>query len=230
MGQALHPDELNRFSLLSRELLTWNGRMSLTAVTEPDDVQVKHFLDSLTVASVVKDELPQETGRLVDVGSGGGFPGLPLAIVLPWLDVILMEATAKKVRFLNHTIGVLALPNARALYGRAEQLARDDTQREVYDIAVARAVGSAATLVELLAPLLRFGGLAILMKTHAAVDRELDAAAAALSKLHAEVEKIHSVQVPGLDDRALVLIRKKAATPPEFPRRPGVPERRPLTR
>lgn len=224
----MQPDQLRCFALLSQELISWNQRVNLTSVTDPDDVQVRHFLDSLTIVPVVQDELSSGSGRLIDVGSGAGLPGLAVAIALPWLDVVLLEATAKKVRFLEHALGALGARNARALYGRAESLARQAEHREAYDVAVARAVGSTATLVELLTPFLKVGGMAVLMKTHAALDAELDQAADALEKLLADVEAVRETQVAGLDNHALLLIRKHGPTPAEYPRRPGVPDRYPL--
>lgn len=202
--------------------------MNLTSVTDPSEIEVKHFLDSLTLAPAVQ-ELAHGTGRLADVGSGGGFPGLPLAIAFPWLRVSLMEATAKKIDFLRHVVRELRLTNAHVVHGRAEMLAREADQRESYDLATARAVGSTATLVELLTPFLRVGGVALLMKTGAAAASEVHDAAGALRQLFAEVEEIRGVDAPGLADRALIVIRKKAPTLPDYPRRPGVPERRPLT-
>jgi 16S rRNA (guanine527-N7)-methyltransferase len=228
LGIDLDREQLGRFSILSRELRAGNQRANLTALTDRGDVEIKHFLDSLTVAPIIQQELPAANGRLVDVGSGGGFPGLALAIALPWLQVMLVEATAKKVRFLEQVTETLQLSNVGVLQGRAEALA-DGEQREGFDIATARAVGSAATLVELLTPFLRVGGLAVLMKTRSAVQGEIVAAAGALERLHAVVEGIHDVQVKGLDERVLVLVRKTRPTPPGYPRRAGVPERRPLT-
>jgi len=228
LGLQLHPDQLRCFALLSQELISWNQRVNLTSVTNPDDVQLRHFVDSLTIVPVVQGELSSGSGRLIDVGSGAGLPGLAVAIALPWLDVALLEATAKKVRFLEHAVETLRARNARVLHGRAESLARQAEHREAYDVAVARAVGSTATLVELLTPFLTVGGIAVLMTTRAALDAELDRAAGALEKLHADVEAVRGTHVAGLDNHALLLIRKHGSTPTEFPRRPGVPERHPL--
>ena len=228
LGLELHPEQLRRFAMLSTELAAWNTRVNLTSVTDPDDVQVRHFLDSLAIVPIVERELASRSGKLIDVGSGGGFPGLPVAIALPWLDVALLEATAKKVRFLEHAVGTLAIDNARAIQGRAESVAHLVEHREAYDIAVARAVGSVATLIELLVPLLKVGGGAILMKTKSALELELGGAEGALTKLNAGVEGVFETSVPELENHVLVLIRKHGPTPAGYPRRPGVPERHPL--
>ncbi len=228
IGLDLDGEQLRRFALLSRELREWNERVNLTSVTDPSEIEVKHFLDSLTLAPLVQQQA-HGTGRLVDIGSGAGFPGLPLAIAFPWLRVSLMEATAKKVHFLRHVVQELRLTNVDAMHGRAEALAREADHREAYDLAAARAIGNTATLVELLTPFLRVGGLAILMKTRAAAASEINDAAGALQRLWAVVEEIRDVDVPGLTDRALVVIRKHRVTPTDFPRRSGVPARRPLT-
>jgi 16S rRNA (guanine527-N7)-methyltransferase len=228
LGLELSPHQIRRFAILARELIAWNARFNLTSITDPDDVQLRHFLDSLAVAPIVQRELPSRRGQLIDVGSGAGFPGLPLAIALPWLEVTLLEATAKKVRFLEHAVAALGVRNVRALAGRAESVAHRSEDRETYDVAVARAVGSAATLIELLIPLLKVGGIAVVMKTRTTLDVELGQARGALARLSASVEGALETPVMGLDDHVLVAIRKNGSTPAEYPRRPGVPARHPL--
>jgi 16S rRNA (guanine527-N7)-methyltransferase len=223
----LGADQLSRFAGFSRELLAWNEHMSLTAVTDPEKIQVKHFLDSLTLVPVLR-QAGADRKRLVDIGSGNGLPGIAIAIAMPFLPVTLVEATGKKARFLRHAAERLGLDNVQVRTGRAEQLGHELREREAYDFATARAVGGAATLVELLTPFLCIGGLAILMKTEEAVEAEIGAAAQALTTLGCEVEGIRRIDLPQLERRVLVTVRKHAATPPEYPRRPGVPERRPI--
>ncbi len=229
LGLDLDSEQIRRFSLLYEELIAWNQRVNLTTVTAPDDVQVKHFLDSLTAAAVLGEELSGGTSRLVDVGSGAGLPGLALAIALPRLQVALLEATAKKARFLEHVVGVLDSGNVGVLHGRAEEMAHDPTHREAYDVGTARAVGKVGTLVELVTPFLRVGGLAILMKTRAALGSELAEARGALERLRSDVEGVRDVGMPGIEDHVLILVRKRGSTPSEYPRRVGLPGRRPLT-
>ena len=218
----LGADQLSRFALFTQQLLAGNEHMNLTAITDPEEIQVKHYLDSLTVVPLLR-QAGADRRRLVDVGSGNGLPGLAIAIAVPSLQVTLVEATGKKARFLQHASEELGLRNVRVRPGRAEQLAHETGEREGYNFATARAVGATATLVELLTPFLRIGGLAILMKTEEAVEAEIGAAAEALTKLGCQVEGLRRIGLPGLEGRVLVTVRKHAATPREYPRRPGVP-------
>jgi len=228
LGLDLQRGQVRLLAAFASLLLARNKRVNLTAVTDLVDVQSKHLLDSLTLAPVLKTELTARQSSLVDVGSGGGLPGVPLAVALPELRVALVEATGKKAEFLAHVVRELQLDNVRVLHGRAEHLAHQTECREAFDVATARAVGGSATLVELLMPFVRVGGLAVLMKTRAALTDEIPAARAALAKLQGEIETVREVEIPELTDHTLFLIRKVAATPAQYPRRPGVPERRPI--
>jgi 16S rRNA (guanine527-N7)-methyltransferase len=231
MGVDLSEQQLAQLERLCVELLNWNERVNLTSITDPHDVVIRHVLDSLTVIPLLRawERAWERDPTLVDIGSGGGFPGLPIAIALPRFQVTLVDATAKKVGFLQHAIETLDLANARAIHSTAEELGRLPEHREAYDAGVVRAVGSIGTLVELLVPLLRVGGRCILMKKRSAVDEELVAAAPALDGLRAAVEQTVEVDAGDLlVDRALVVVHKLEETPERYPRRPGVPRRRPL--
>jgi 16S rRNA (guanine527-N7)-methyltransferase len=229
IGITLGPAQIEQLALLSDTLLAGNARANLTAITDPSQVAVKHLVDSLTLVPFLREALGEAGGSLVDVGTGAGLPGLVLAIALPFCDVTLIEATARKVAFLEHAVEVLRLPNVRVVSGRAEDIGREPAHREYYDAAVVRAVGGVATLVELLAPLLRVGRVALLMKTHSRAGTEIERAAHALAELHSRVERIVDLSIPGLlEDRALVVVRKEEPTPERYPRRSGLPERRPL--
>ncbi|MCI0474821.1 MAG: 16S rRNA (guanine(527)-N(7))-methyltransferase RsmG, partial [Anaerolineales bacterium] len=215
------------------------------AITARDDVIVKHFLDSLSAAPVIASAAKQSpnnleiassqktllamTMRLIDIGTGAGFPGLPLKIALPHLRVTLLEATGKKVAFLNHIRAQLELHDAVAIQARAEDLARDAAHRARYDVAVARAVANLATLLEYALPFVRRGGIFIAQKG-VDVDDEIRAAARALELLGGRVREVVLVQLPGLEPRHLVVVEKIAVTPDKYPRRAGTPERQPLTR
>jgi 16S rRNA (guanine527-N7)-methyltransferase len=224
LGIELNDTQLAAFETYYRELVTWNARVNLTAITERDQVVVKHFLDSISVAPAI----PRDASSLIDVGSGAGFPGAPLKIVLPDLRVTLLETTGKKVAFLNHLIAILNLRDTRAIQARAEDLARDDAHRERYDVVVARAVADLAVLVEYCLPFARVGGVFIAQKG-IAVEDEIRHAARALKVLGGRVRAITPVPLPGLEPRHLIVVEKIARTPATFPRRAGLPARQPLT-
>jgi 16S rRNA (guanine527-N7)-methyltransferase len=226
----LRADQLQQFARYQAELLEWNERFNLTAITNPADVEVKHFLDSLTLVPYLEDWFPgPNPKRLVDVGAGAGFPGLPIAITLPHFRVTMVEATAKKCRFLEHVIGILGLANAEVRCGRAEDLARDRQSRARFDIVVARAVASLPTLLELTMPFARVGGLVVAMKK-ADIDLEIKEAAYAIRVLGGKWLAPLEVQVPLLNEtRLLVRAEKVQPTPAEYPRRSGKPTKAPLS-
>ena len=229
LGVRLRQAQLAMFASLEDALTQWNRQVNLTGIVEPDQIELKHFIDSLTLVPHLPSWLPLHNPRLIDVGSGPGFPGLPLAIAMPHLHVTLLEATGKKVTFLHHAVELLGLENARPLHGRAEEAGRLLDHREAYDVAVVRALAGTSALTELLLPLVRVGGYAVLMKKQSDVEDEVADARPALQALSAEVEAVIPADVPNLlTDRALVVIKKLGVTSERFPRRPGVPQRRPL--
>ena len=228
-GAPLTARQIAAFQTYRDELLAWNAtRANLTAITDPTEVESRLFLESLWCAAALPSGITSE-GGLIDVGTGGGFPGLPLAIAFPRLDVTLVEATGKKIQFLEHIIDLLGLRNCRAVHGRAEGLAHDPEHREVYDAATARALASMPTLVELCLPFVRKGGLLIAPKG-ADAEQETDAASNAVSAVGGEFESIipPNSEIPIPTDHRLVIIRKATPTPDTYPRRAGVPTRRPL--
>lgn len=230
LGIGLAAEQIRRFAQYQTELLAWNERFNLTAITEPSDVQVKHFLDSLTVLKALP---PPGKGRLsantlLDVGSGAGFPGIPLAIVRPGLRVVLLETTQKKCAFLEHVVAQLGLENVRVRNGRAEDLAYLPGQRESYDVVVSRAVGALATLAELCLPFARVGGRMIAPKK-LGIDDEVAAARNAITKLGGRLAPEVIVRLPVLDEeRQLLIVEKVRPTPIAYPRRAPLPERSPL--
>lgn len=225
-GLMLNADQIKAFDLYYRELIDWNARFNLTSITEYDQVIVKHFLDSLSIAPILQPLAP--TIRLIDVGAGAGLPGIPLKIALPDLQLTLLETTGKKVEFLKHLIALLQWRDAIALQARAEDLGHKLDHREQYDVAVARAVANLATLLEYALPFVRQGGLFIAQKG-VDVGDEIGQAARALKELGGRVREIAPVQLPGLEQRHLVIIDKVGATPDKYPRRAGIPERKLLT-
>ncbi len=223
-GLELSPAQLNAFEIYWRELQEWNSRVNLTSIVDRDQVIVKHFLDSLSVAPLLPPELPIS---LVDIGSGAGFPGLALKIVHPRLRVTLVDATRKKVEFLQHMISQLGLQDISALQARVEDLAQNPRHREWYDRAVARAVADLSVLLEYTLPLVQVGGVFIAQKG-SQVEEEIYGAGRALLVLGGRVSATVPVQLPGLEPRHLIVVDKLAPTPRTYPRRAGLPERKPL--
>jgi 16S rRNA (guanine527-N7)-methyltransferase len=222
----LTPGQVAAFQVYADELRAWNDKFNLTAITRPDEIQVKHFLDSLSVLRAVG--LNFGRCRLIDVGTGAGFPGLPLKIVCPDLRLTLVEATGKKVTFCQAMVERLGLANVTVVKARAEEIGRDPAHREQYDWAVARAVAEMPVLVEYLLPLVRRGGHALAQKGEAGL-AEAHAAEAALRRLGGQLKQVLPVELPGVvETRYLVVFEKTAATPPAYPRRPGVPGKQPL--
>jgi 16S rRNA (guanine527-N7)-methyltransferase len=223
-GIELTPAQLEQFETYYREMTAWNERVNLTSITERNQVMLKHFLDSLSVKLAFGDIIPRS---MIDVATGAGFPGLPLKIVYPAMRVTLVEGTGKKVKFLEHVIAQLNLRDATPIHSRAEDLANDPKHREKYDVAVARAVAGMATLVEYTLPFVRVGGIFVAQKG-VAIDEEMQTAARAIRVLGGRVRSIIPVQLPELEQRHLVVVEKISKTPPQYPRRAGLPKQEPL--
>lgn len=224
IGVSLSPAQLGALERYTALLRAGKAEVSLTTLTDPVAIAVKHFLDSLAVLVV----LPPGPLRLVDVGTGAGFPGLPLKIARPGLEVVLIEATGKKAAWVQRTIETLGLEGARAVTGRAEELARAPSYRGRFDVATARAVAPLAVLLELCLPFVRPGGRFVALKTHAGLDAELPKAHRALEVLGGRVREVRPVEVPQLPNRVLVVVDLERPVPEQYPRRPGVPAKRPL--
>jgi 16S rRNA (guanine527-N7)-methyltransferase len=222
-GLPLTQAQIDQFTTYADELRSWNERVNLTAISDPSQVIARHFLDSLRCA-LSWGEPPQ---RLVDVGAGAGFPGLPLKIVRPELRLTLVESVAKKAIFLQHLVGVLGLSDVEIIVARAEAVGRDVAQRERYDVAVARAVAELRVLAEYCLPLCRVGGRFLAPKG-IQVEGEVQAAQAAIAALGGRLLAVEVVQLPAVEPRSLVVVEKVAPTPPTYPRAVGVPAKRPL--
>ncbi|MCZ7570910.1 MAG: 16S rRNA (guanine(527)-N(7))-methyltransferase RsmG [Ardenticatenaceae bacterium] len=229
LGAPLSDEQLAQFARFGELLLEWNERLNLTAIVEPQEVVTKHFMDSLSVLAVLRPPLAAAPPAVIDVGTGGGFPGIPLKIARPEWRVTLLEATRKKTGFLAMVVRELGLEGVTIVWGRAEEVAHEPGQREVYDAAVARAVAELAALAELCLPFVRLGGQFVAQKG-ARVDEEVDRASRALELLGGRLVAIERLEVPGLvgEERALVAIKKVAPTPAKYPRRAGMPVKRPL--
>lgn len=222
-GLALNDVQRALFDLYADELLAWNSHTNLTAIRSRDEVYVRHFLDSLVLARHWGDP----PTSLVDIGSGAGFPGLPLKILRPQLQLVLLDSVAKKTAFLNHVVQRLGLGGVRVFTGRAEELGRGPRDREHHDLVVARAVADLRVLAEYGLPLLRVGGRLLAPKGATAAD-EARAAEAAVRALGGVVAAIEPVELPGVEARALVIVQKVAPTDGRYPRAVGLPARKPL--
>lgn len=225
LGVSLSAAQLAQFARYEALLLEWNQRMNLTAIREPEQIRVRHFLDSLSLAGVMGD---MAGASLVDVGAGAGFPGLPLKILFPTMALTLIESVAKKARFLEAVCSALMLENVLILAQRVELVAHQVEHREQYDWAVARSVAELRVLVEYLLPLLRVGGMMAAQKGEG-VQEEMSAAGRALSLLGGSPPGLRTVQLPTVErPHYLVLIRKERPAPSGYPRQPGMPAKRPL--
>ncbi|WP_299025575.1 16S rRNA (guanine(527)-N(7))-methyltransferase RsmG [uncultured Thermanaerothrix sp.] len=226
LGIKLTPRQRAAFATYEQELLAWNTRFNLTAIRDPEGIRTKHFLDSLTCILAWRNSTPPQS--LIDIGTGAGFPGLPLKILLPHLEVTLVDSVGKKLAFCRHIVEVLKLEKVTLIQGRAEELGQDPAHRERYDWAVARAVANMPVLVEYLLPLVRVGG-AMLAQKGASGPAETQGAERAIRILGGQLQQILPVYLPGVaEERYLIVIRKQSATPPSYPRRVGLPAKKPI--
>ncbi len=224
-GIQLTPHQLNALSIYERELAKWNAKHNLTAIQDPEMVRVKHFLDSLSAILVMRGSVMD---RVIDVGTGAGFPGLPLKILYPKIRLTLVESVGKKANFCRHIVDTLGLEQVEVIQSRVEALGQREEFREQYDWALARAVAVMPVLSEYLLPLVRIGGQALAMKGTGAL-AEVQSAERALQILGGRLRQLLPVTLPGVvEERYLVVVDKVAATPAKYPRRVGVPAKRPL--
>lgn len=227
-GVELTPAQLDKFQTFYEHLVDWNQRINLTGITAYEDVQIKHFADSLALVPAVRTDTHEGQVSLVDIGAGAGFPGLPLKIARPAWQVTLVESTRKKTKFIEHMIYTLGLEGVVAVWGRAEEIGQDSGYRGQFDVAVARAVAEMAVLVEYALPLLRVGGQFVAQKGTEPAD-EVQRATRALEVMGGAHRSTIPYSLPGFDDALhLVIIEKVAPTPEKYPRRPGMPEKRPI--
>ena len=224
-GIPLTAEQIGQFSVYHEMLLDWNTRMNLTALTAPEDVAVKHIIDSLTAYDAA---LFDGARTLIDVGTGAGLPGIPLAVYAPHLTVTLLDSLNKRVRFLTEVTAAMGLQNVRCIHARAEEAARTAEHRAAYDIAVSRAVARLTVLLEYTLPFVRVGGTLLALKGRAYAEEQKEArrAAGVLGGGRITARPVH---LPGLDDvRAILTVTKERQTPAAYPRGGGAPTRRPL--
>ncbi|WP_040214760.1 16S rRNA (guanine(527)-N(7))-methyltransferase RsmG [Clostridium polynesiense] len=215
----------HKFMVYMKLLKEWNEKINLTAITEEEEIIKKHFIDSI---KAFKAEPFKECSSLIDVGSGAGFPGLPIAIVKPEINIVLLDSLNKRVNFLNTVISVLELKNIKAIHGRAEEEARKKEHREKYDIATSRAVANMSVLSEFCLPFVKNKGYFIPLKGPA-VEEELEAGEKAIKILGGELKEIIKVEIEESDmAHNLVVVKKIKSTPSVYPRKAGSISKKPL--
>lgn len=225
LGIRLSEKQLEQFQCYYERLIEKNKVMNLTAITEYEEVVDKHFVDSILLGSV--KELSGKK-RVIDVGTGAGFPGIPLKIVYPELEITLLDSLNKRVKFLDEVIEELGLTGIQAVHSRAEDLAQDAAHRQQYDICVSRAVANLATLSEYCIPFVKQGGYFISYKS-TQIEEELKQAKKAVQVLGGTLEQVETVQIPGTTiERQFVMIRKTGTTPKKFPRKAGTASKTPI--
>ncbi|MCI9035162.1 MAG: 16S rRNA (guanine(527)-N(7))-methyltransferase RsmG [Lachnospiraceae bacterium] len=226
-GIVLEEKQKEQFLKFYQLLTEWNAFMNLTAITEFDEVCIKHFLDSAALCKVIALSAAKEQ-TLIDVGTGAGFPAIPLKIIFPNLKVTMLDALNKRVKFLNEVIAVLELHNIEAIHGRAEDYAKPDLLRERFDICVSRAVAHLSTLSEYCLPYVKRKGFFVSYKSEKASE-ELQAAKQAIELLGGKVFKQQELILPHSDIyRNFIVIQKQKATPKRYPRKAGLPSKEPL--
>ena len=219
----INDEQIKKFMNYMNLLLEWNEKINLTAITQPEEVKLKHFVDSLTVLKYINDD-----DKVIDIGTGAGFPGIPLKIMKENTKITLLDSLNKRINFLNIVIETLNLRNIQAIHGRAEEIARNKLYREKYDVAISRAVANLSTLTEYMLPFVKVGGKCICMKG-ANVNEELERAQNAIKELGGEIERVDNFYLSDNDnERNIIVIKKVKETNPKYPRKAGTPSKEPL--
>lgn len=223
IGIELKEEQLEKFYLYMNILLEWNEKINLTAITNEEEIILKHFVDSLTINKYI-----EEGKSIIDVGTGAGFPGIPIKILREDLKVTLLDSLNKRINFLNEVIEKLDLKNIECIHGRAEEFGKNKNYREKYDFATSRAVANMSTLSEYLIPFVKVGGKVLAMKGDKA-EEELEEAKKAIKLLGGKVENIDNFYLPDSDiKRNIIIIKKIEKTERKFPRKPGMPAKEPI--
>lgn len=227
-GIELTAEMEEQFLLYYNMLIEWNSFMNLTAITDFDEVLKKHFTDSVSLIRAIPD-LAEKRFKVIDVGTGAGFPGIPLKIVFPNISVVLLDSLNKRVNFLNEVISKLQLTDITAMHGRAEDFAQNKEYRESFDLCVSRAVANLAILSEYCLPFVKKNGRFISYKSEK-VSEEFEVSGKAISVLGGEYENQVTFELPDSDIyRNLFIIKKKSATPGKYPRKAGLPSKEPIS-
>ena len=216
-------EQLEQFFAYMNLLIEWNEKMNLTAIVEPNEIILKHFIDSITILKEIDNN-----SKIIDVGTGAGFPGVPLSIMNPTLKITLADSLNKRLIFLQEVVNQLGLKNIEIIHARAEELGKNKKYRENFDAATSRAVANLSTLSEYLIPLVKVGGKIISMKAGGAQE-EIEAAKKAIKILGGEIEEIEEFKLPQTEiERTIILIKKEEHTPNKYPRKAGVPSKEPI--
>ena len=219
----LSVEQLEKFYSYMSLLLEWNEKMNLTAITEPNEIILKHFVDSLTILNEINNN-----SKVVDVGTGAGFPGIPLSIANESLKITLVDSLNKRLIFLQEVIDKLELKNIEIIHSRAEDFGQNKKYRENFDFATSRAVANLSTLSEYLIPLVKINGKCICMKA-SDVEEEINQAKNAINVLGGTIEKIEEFKLPESDiGRTIIIINKQKNTPAKYPRKAGTPSKEPI--
>lgn len=222
---SLQQEQIDQFIKYYEMLVEWNQVMNLTAITEYEEVLKKHFIDSLSLIKVA--ELESEY-KILDLGTGAGFPGIPLKIAFPSLKIVLLDSLNKRVKFLNAVIEELNLKNIEAIHGRAEDFGKKEEYREQFDYCVSRAVANLAVLSEYCMPYVKVGGKFVPYKS-GAIEEELNSSKKAIQILGGKIKKVETFLLPDSDiERSLICIEKIKSTPKKYPRSAGKPSKEPL--
>lgn len=222
IGINLNEIQLKQFSLYGDLLVEWNNKINLTSIIDPEEIMVKHFLDSLTLTQWVQGD------EIVDIGTGAGFPGIPLKIVFPNKSFSLVDSLAKRLDFLENVILELGLEQVNTVHARAEDFGRDTQYRGRYDTVVSRAVARLPVLLEYAIPVLRVGGVFLASKGSQAED-EVNESANALAILGAKIKDVRQFNLgQGAEHRSIIIIEKTKETPRHYPRKAGTPAKNPL--
>ena len=219
----LSESNFEKFETYFNLLIEWNNKINLTTITDENDVLLKHFIDSCMIEKYVSNN-----ASIIDVGTGAGFPGVPVKIIRDDIDLTLLDSLNKRINFLNSLINCLKLDNVKTVHGRAEEFGINNQYREKFDVATARAVANLATLSEFCLPFVKVGGIFICMKAGNAQE-EIDNAKNAIKQLGSVIDKIETFTLPESDiERTIIIIKKVESTPKAYPRKAGTPERKPL--
>lgn len=221
----LTTEQLTQFDQYYNLVVEWNTKINLTAITTPSEFAIKHIIDSL---SAFNPEYFHPGIKLIDIGTGAGFPGIPLKIYYPQIQLTLLDSLNKRIKFLDNVVSTLGLTDVKLIHGRTEEIAKNKLHREQYDIATARAVARLPILLEYCIGYLKVGGIFISMKGRQ-YEEEISESTKALEVLHSKIIDVHPVKLPQLEDkRAVIYIQKLQTTSKAYPRKAGTPERNPL--